>query len=153
MDLLSFSLWRGAWLIVECGIERLFRHSHLSPLSKIGSSQASLPCAQCSHPVCHWSFQAYSFLLFGPAPMISSTAPIECAPLYRWSFQACSYVLFVRAARLNPELRASNDHVVLLQCKYDGQTWGFREHWINWAALAQSYFPSPSTIVQCCLCA
>lgn len=77
--MLSFSLWREAWLIVECGIERLFRHSHLSPLSKIGSSQTSLHCVQCSHPVCHWSFRAYLFLLFGPAPMICSTAPIERA--------------------------------------------------------------------------
>ena len=56
-----------------------------------------------------------------------------------------------RAARLNPELRAWNDHVVLLQSNTISRRGGSASTWINWADLAPSYSLSPSTAVQCSL--
>lgn len=39
-----------------------------------------------------------------------------------------THLPLARTSQLNPELRAWNDHVVLLQWNTDGETWGFREH-------------------------
>lgn len=52
----------------------------------------------------------------------------------RCCFQA-RLIVPPKGGLIDPRMRASNDHVVLLQCKYDWQAWGFREQEDDQAAL------------------